>query len=171
MALDTALYLVTKDIAIRSGMIESRYRIADGRFVLDSKDLSRVRFTSDEYVTGLHGVEKVTQDVARSLIAQNGFTIGLEPSVKNVDVSTNEEPQEPQDVNEENVVVDEPVDEPNGDEPHEEETVSDENEEPVVDGGDESESANEESNDEPTEENEETETETEETNEQENEEE
>ena len=76
MALATQLYLVTKDIAIRSGLIESRYRIADGRFVLDNKDLSRVRFTPDEYISGLDGVEKVSEDEAETLIAQNGYQMG-----------------------------------------------------------------------------------------------
>lgn len=77
MALDTALYLVTKDIATRSGLIDSRYRIADGRFVLDNKDLSRVRFTTDEYINGLQGVEKVDDATAKTLIAQNGYQMGL----------------------------------------------------------------------------------------------
>lgn len=76
MALATQLYLVTKDIAIRSGLIESRYRIADGRFVLDNKDLSRVRFTPDEYISGLAGVEKVSEEEAETLIAQNGYQMG-----------------------------------------------------------------------------------------------
>ena len=78
MALATQLYLVTKDIAIRSGLIESRYRIADGRFVLDNKDLSRVRFTPDEYISGLAGVEKVSEEEAETLIAQNGYQMGEE---------------------------------------------------------------------------------------------
>ena len=78
MALATQLYLVTKDIAIRSGLIESRYRIADGRFVLDNKDLSRVRFTPDEYISGLAGVEKVSEDEAETLIEQNGYQMGEE---------------------------------------------------------------------------------------------
>lgn len=76
MALATQLYLVTKDIAIRSGLIESRYRIADGRFVLDNKDLSHVRFTPDEYISGLAGVEKVSDEDAETLIAQNGYQMG-----------------------------------------------------------------------------------------------
>ena len=78
MALATQLYLVTRDIAIRSGLIESRYRIADGRFVLDNKDLSRVRFTPDEYISGLAGVEKVSGEEAETLIAQNGYQMGEE---------------------------------------------------------------------------------------------
>lgn len=77
MALDSSRFLVTQEIAVRSGVIESRYRIADGRFVLDNKDLSRIRFTTDEYINGLAGVEKVTDVVAQRLIAENGYQMGL----------------------------------------------------------------------------------------------
>lgn len=76
--LETATYLVTKEIAIRSGLVDSRYRIADGRFVLNNRDLSRVRFEPDEYINGLEGVEKVTSERAKTLIRQNNFAIGLE---------------------------------------------------------------------------------------------
>lgn len=77
MALDTAFYLVTRDIAIRSGLVDVRYRTLDGRFILDNKDLSRVRFTTDEYVSGLAGVEKITETEAQTLIAQGGYKKGL----------------------------------------------------------------------------------------------
>ena len=90
MALATQLYLVTKDIAIRSGLIESRYRIADGRFVLDNKDLSRVRFTPDEYISGLAGVEKVSGEEAETLIAQNGYQMGEEVEQQQAQQQENE---------------------------------------------------------------------------------
>jgi hypothetical protein len=77
MALDTAFYLVTRDIAIRSGLVDVRYRTHDGRFILDNKDLSRVRFTTDEYVSGLAGVEKITESEAQTLIAKGGYKKGL----------------------------------------------------------------------------------------------
>lgn len=80
MAFETATYLVTKEIAIRSGLIESRYRIKDGRFVLNNRDLSRVRFTIDEYINGLSGVEKVSAEEAKTLIRQNNFSLGYIPS-------------------------------------------------------------------------------------------
>jgi hypothetical protein len=76
--LETSTYLATKEIAIRSGLVDSRYRIADGRFVLNDRDLSRVRFEPDEYINGLKGVEKVTPERAKTLIRQNNFAIGLE---------------------------------------------------------------------------------------------
>lgn len=77
MAFDTAFYLVTKDIAIRSGLVDVRYRTLDGRFILDNKDLSRVRFTTDEYINGLDGVEKITEDEAQTLIANGGYKKGI----------------------------------------------------------------------------------------------
>ena len=100
MALDTQLYLVTKDIAIRSGVMQARYRIADGRFVLDNKDLSRVRFTIDEYISGLEGVEKVSDADAQTLIAQNGYKMGEE--VEQPQLPDDTEPQETDGVDDEN---------------------------------------------------------------------
>lgn len=77
MALDAAVYLVSLGIATRSGLLKSRYRTADGRFILDKNDLARVRLNSDEYITGLQGVEKTTQAEAEKLIKANGFKMGL----------------------------------------------------------------------------------------------
>lgn len=97
MALDTAFYLVTESIAIRSGLIDRRYRTLDGRFILDNKDLSRVRFTTDEYISGLEGVEKITESEAKTLIAQGGYKKGLmveypnEPNANNKEGSIVEE--------------------------------------------------------------------------------
>jgi len=76
MAFDNAVYLVSRDIAIRSGLIQERYRIADGRFVLNNKDLSYVRFTPDEYIDGLKGVERTSDEIAARLIAENGYKMG-----------------------------------------------------------------------------------------------
>lgn len=77
MALDSAIYLVTRDIAMRSGSIDSRYRTADGRFILNNKDLSLVRLTSSEYINGLQGVERISEAEAQRLIAENHFQRGL----------------------------------------------------------------------------------------------
>lgn len=76
MAFNNAIYLVSRDIAIRSGLIQIRYRIADGRFVLNNKDLSYVRFTPDEYIDGLKGVERTSEESAARLIAENGYKMG-----------------------------------------------------------------------------------------------
>lgn len=108
MAMDYALYLVSEEIATRSGVIESRYRVSDGRFVLDSKDLSRIRFTIEEYIHGLDGVEMVDAERAKTLISANGNVMGLpkaqEPTVAPVidtqtpdNIQQPEENEEPQD--------------------------------------------------------------------------
>ena len=79
MALEIAFYKVTEDIAIRSGIIAERYRTADNEhWILDNKDLSRVRFTADEYINGLSGVEKITENEAETLIALGGYKFGYE---------------------------------------------------------------------------------------------
>lgn len=79
MALEIAFYKVTEDIAIRSGLIAERYRTADNEhWILDNKDLSRLRFTADEYINGLSGVEKITENEAETLIALGGYKFGYE---------------------------------------------------------------------------------------------
>ena len=79
MALEIAFYKVTEDIAIRSGLIAERYSTADNEhWILDNKDLSRVRFTADEYINGLSGVEKITENEAETLIALGGYKFGYE---------------------------------------------------------------------------------------------
>lgn len=79
MALEIAFYKVTEDIAIRSGLIAERYRTADNEhWILDNNDLSRVRFTADEYINGLSGVEKITENEAETLIALGGYKFGYE---------------------------------------------------------------------------------------------
>ena len=98
--LDSAFYLVTREIAMRSGVIDGRYRTQDDRFILDNKDLSRIRFTTDEYISGLQGVEKIDEMQAKTLIAQNGYKMGLsgesndEPEPENVpEIIVSEEEQ------------------------------------------------------------------------------
>lgn len=78
--IDNSLYLVSSGIAVRSGLIKSRYRTAGGRFILDNKDLSRVRFTTNEYISGLKGVEKISLQRAKELIKKNGYKMGPAPS-------------------------------------------------------------------------------------------
>lgn len=121
MALDTAFYLVTKEIAIRSGLIDVRYRTLDNRFILDNKDLSRVRFTTDEYVNGLDGVEKITEAEAQTLIAKGGYKKGLmADSSSTTNGFANEAP-----------IVEETSEEPT-ESVEEEEQVSDNNEEEEI---------------------------------------
>lgn len=100
MALEIAFYKVTEDIAIRSGLIAERYRTSDNEhWILDNKDLSRVRFTADEYINGLSGVEKITENEAETLIALGGYKFGYEglDDDGNVVVDEQEETISPED--------------------------------------------------------------------------
>lgn len=90
MALDTAFYLVTHAIVQRAGLVGRRYVTKDGRCILDNKDLSRIRFTSEEYVSGLAGVEKIDEETAKRLIVENGYSMRIEPSAEEA-VSTEAE--------------------------------------------------------------------------------
>lgn len=90
--IDIAFYLVTKDIAQRAGLVGERYIAPDGRYILDNKDLARIRFSTDEYISGLQGVEKITQAQAKTLIAQGGYNMGEKNNVAEVATEeTNEE--------------------------------------------------------------------------------
>jgi len=92
---DNKFYLVSQSVAQRSGVIESRYRIADGRFVLETKDLAGIRLTSEEYVTGLDGVEMVSKQDAMILIKDNNYQMGLPKPVEPLnEEATVESPQE-----------------------------------------------------------------------------
>ena len=92
MALEIAFYKVTEDIAIRSGLIAERYRTSDNEhWILDNKDLSRVRFTADEYINGLSGVEKITENEAETLIALGGYKFGYEGLDDNGNVVVDEQ--------------------------------------------------------------------------------
>lgn len=63
------------DVARRSGLIATRYRTVDDRFILTDKDLQRVHLTADEFVNGIDAV-KLTKDEAEKLIAENHFQMG-----------------------------------------------------------------------------------------------
>lgn len=71
--IDQGFYLADRSIAARAGVLESAYVTEDGRFVLDSQALKFVRLTPDEFVTGLQGVEKISYEEAKSLIAAGGY--------------------------------------------------------------------------------------------------
>lgn len=80
----TQTYLVTADVAERTGLIQSRYRVKDGRYVVNDRDLGRIRLTTEEYIGGLQGVEAVSDNDAETLIADNSYQMGpaKEPSKK-----------------------------------------------------------------------------------------
>lgn len=134
--IDTAFYLVSRDIAIRSGVIQRRYRTKDGRFILDNKDLARVRFTTDEYISGLSGVEKITEARAQQLMAQNSYRMGDIPGyvgrtyTANVQEYEEEEPEEFEEEQEEEPEEEMP-EQPAPDEPSVDPDAPDEEPEPA----------------------------------------
>ena len=74
--IDVQNYVVTREIALRTGDIRFKYRTEDGRFIVDNRTLAKIRFTSDEIVNGLDGVEKITEEEAKTLIARGGYKMG-----------------------------------------------------------------------------------------------
>lgn len=100
MAVNSAQYLVTREIAQRTGELQNHYRTADGRFILDSRAMSLIRLTPDEYVTGIEGVERITEEQAMTLIAKGGYMLGdteaetVEDTQENVNDNVKEEVEE-----------------------------------------------------------------------------
>ena len=78
MSVNTTYFLATQDIAQRTGLVGKRYVTQDGRFILDNKDLSRLRLTPEEYITGLQGIERVNADQVQTLIALGGYSMQQE---------------------------------------------------------------------------------------------
>ncbi len=72
-------FSASADIARRAGIISSRYRTKDGRFIITDKDLGRIQLvmTPEEFMTGID-VRKITEMEAKNLIAENGYQIGEE---------------------------------------------------------------------------------------------
>ena len=91
---DVQNYVVTREVALRTGDIKYKYRTEDGRFIVDNRTLSKIKFTSDEIINGLKGVEKITEEEAKELIAKGGYKMGdSEVVVKPVEV-VEEAPEE-----------------------------------------------------------------------------
>ena len=140
--IQSAVYFVTENIAIRSGVIDSRYRIRDGRFVLDNKDLARIRFTTEEYINGLEGVEMVTEERAKEEIYLNNNQMGrvvgtsVQPSNEVVEAEAEQENE-----NQEQEVVEE---QQQAAEPQEEATSESEENVPQEETVEENEEASEE---------------------------
>lgn len=84
---DSQDFLVTREVALRTGEIQYKYRTADGRFIVDARTLSRIRFTSDEIINGLHGIEKITHEEAETLIAKNNYQMGDDVEAETVGVT------------------------------------------------------------------------------------
>lgn len=97
--IDNDNFLVSRAVAERAGVIGQKWKTDDGRYILDRKTLSRIRLTSEEYITGLQGVERVTKEEAITLAAKAGWKMGDdEPSEVNEKPSEiNEKPSEEKD--------------------------------------------------------------------------
>ena len=76
--IDNAYFLVERATALRTGLLSVRYRTNDGRYVMDSRDLSRIRLLSNEIINGIQGIEKVSYNEAQTQIARGGFKMGDE---------------------------------------------------------------------------------------------
>ena len=100
--IDVQNYVVTREIALRTGDIRFKYRTKDGRFIVDNRTLAKIRFTSDEIVNGLDGVEKITEEEAKTLIARGGYKMG-DAEEDAVDVENTEETTNESDADEEKV--------------------------------------------------------------------
>lgn len=74
--IDIAFYLVTREVAYRSGLQDERYVTKDGRFIFDNRDLTRIQLTSQEYITGLDGIELISESEAKRLIKENDYQLG-----------------------------------------------------------------------------------------------
>lgn len=84
---DSQDFLVTREVALRTGDIQYKYRTEDGRFIVDARTLSRIRFTSEEIINGLQGIEKITHEEAETLIAKNNYQMGDDVEAETVGVT------------------------------------------------------------------------------------
>lgn len=84
---------MTLEVALRAGSVENKYRTADGRFILDTRALRSIRLTSDEYVTGIQGVEVLTPQEADEMIAAGGYKMGLPEETVSEAETVVEEPE------------------------------------------------------------------------------
>ena len=98
---DIAFFKVTRSIALRTGLLKYRYRTVDNKFIIDNKDLQRVRMTSDEMINGFSGIEKISLEEVQRLKAENNYKMGddnmAEDTTKPIDIVENiEEETEPE---------------------------------------------------------------------------
>lgn len=118
--IDVAFYLVSEEVARRAGVIDSKYRTQDGRFILDNKDLDRMRLTSEEFVNGISDAEMITREQAKELIAANRYAIGEAPEQQAPAAEAIEEsaavPEESSPVNSDSSEGEAPTEEPTNEE-------------------------------------------------------
>lgn len=111
MATDIKIYKVPRAIAQRAGVLGIRYRTKDGMFILDNKDLRRVRMTSEEIENGLQGIVRITPEESTRLQIENNFRMGddgIEFDIMPEDVSTEQQESAEPPVTDNTEVADEP---------------------------------------------------------------
>lgn len=76
--IQTGYYLATRKVAERCGNIYNTYRVADGRYVVSDRHLKRLVLSPQEYITGIEGIEMVSEQEALKLIKANGKKKGYD---------------------------------------------------------------------------------------------
>lgn len=66
------LYLVSKELAERTGFAKQRYVTKDGRYIVNDRDLRIARLTEEER----KAAEPITKEQSRQLISENGYKTG-----------------------------------------------------------------------------------------------
>ena len=66
------LYLVSKELAERTGFAKQRYVTKDGRYIVNDRDLRIARLTEQEK----EAAEPITKEQSRQLISENGYKTG-----------------------------------------------------------------------------------------------
>lgn len=69
--IDLKTYVVTREIALQIGDLETKYRTADGCFIVDSRMLKGAGISPDA-----DGVEEVSKAIAKELIRKGGYQRG-----------------------------------------------------------------------------------------------
>lgn len=126
---ENTLYLATEEVAKRAGVYEVAYVVKDGRFVVDTMELRRIRMTGSEYLTGINGIEQISKVEAQALISENGYKrisdLLPKEEVEEPVVSEESPSEEPEEQEQEELVEQEPAEK----EPEEEETEEESHEE------------------------------------------
>lgn len=68
-----AFYKVTREIARQCDLLTERYVTTNGDYILDSRDLSRIQLTQQEFEENVELISKVE---AMQLIEDNNHTFG-----------------------------------------------------------------------------------------------
>ena len=70
-------FTASAELTRRAGIIESRYRTKDGRYVITDKDLQKLSLvmTPQEFIGGIDVVE-ISEKEAKRLISEGGYHVG-----------------------------------------------------------------------------------------------